>query len=55
MAERNAAIHAARALLAELLVGPHDEELLEVVDALGGRALSSRPAVVPQEATQLAH
>ena len=55
MAERDAAVHAARALLLQLGLGERELVLLEVVHALGDRALPARHAVDLQEAADLTH
>ena len=55
MAERHAAVHAARALLTQLGDGARDRELVVVAHALERVALLDRRPVDPQEASELAH
>ena len=58
VAERHAAVHAARALRGELLVGALDDELLVGVlaaDALGRVVVGDPDALDLQEAAELAH
>ena len=55
MAERHAALHAARALLAQLDERQRAHELEVVADALGGRALRRLRARELLEAADLAH
>ena len=55
VAERHAALHAARALRGELLVGPADQELLVVLRALGRVAVRDADALDLQEGPDLAH
>ena len=55
VAERHAALHAARALVGELARGQRLHELLVVVHALGRRALGPVDAVDLEEAAELAH
>ena len=55
MAERDAAVHAARALAPQLLVGLQPEVLLVVGDALGRVALVKADAVDLQERSELTH
>src|SRR5205814_408480 len=54
-AERHAALHAARALVAELDERQRPDELAVVADALAGIALGCIPAPVFEKAAQLAH
>jgi hypothetical protein len=58
VAKRHAALHAARALLAQLLDRPRDEELVvgaAVIDALARVAVTDARALDAQEAAELAH
>ena len=55
VAERHAAVHAARALLAQLLVGRGEHELAVVVRALARVPLGDAVALDLQEAAELAH
>ena len=55
VAERDAAVHAARALLAQLLLGRRLEVLLVVAHALAGSRLSKPTRWILQEAAQLSH
>ncbi len=48
VAERHAAIHAARALRADLLLGKIEVDLKPVVDALGDRTARGIPADIPE-------
>jgi hypothetical protein len=55
VAERDAAVHAARALLAEFLLLHVGMKLVPVADALGGRAVDGKFAQVFDETSWLAH
>src|SRR5262249_32690845 len=55
VAERDDALHAARALLCELAVGQRLHELAVVVDAVRRRALGRVDTIDLQEAAELAH
>ena len=55
MAERNAALHAAGRLLAQLDERQRADELAEVADALRRRALRRLDAVQVEEGADLAH
>jgi hypothetical protein len=55
VAERHAAVHAARALLAQLGDRPRDGELVVVAQALERVALLDRRTADPHEASELAH
>ncbi len=55
VAERHAAVHAARALLAQLRDRAREQELAVVVDALGRVALGDAVPLDLQEAAELAH
>ena len=55
VAERHPAVHAASALLAQLLDGPREQELAVVVHAFERVALGNAPALDLKEAAELAH